>query len=226
MPIATRTCRTLLAIAALLALSTCQSSEDSPSVAAPGDKTPLATAAETWSLEGILQFPSKETAKHLKIVATTDYLSHSANRMASLPVSLVPAGSTPVASFRLDIDPRLATGEANPASIRLMIFQDANENGVNDFGEAMRQVVANAGSALWCDEGQPCSAGATFMRVSSTVTGTGAKGAYTISVPGWYYQKGCSDFSCAQLLVAPATHQGLIFGYSYYNTAPIDTTAP
>jgi hypothetical protein len=178
-------------------------------------------AAESWELAGQFEFPENEAASNLKIVATVDQLSHSAQSFASQVVPLILTGESPIADFKLTIDPGLASGESNPNLISIIVFQDDNDNDVNDFDEEFRFVAANDGCSVWCGDLLQCTPSASFMFVPNQTSGTGANGEFTISTAGWYYQQGCRDYSCALLITADASLSGAVLRYSYYNDAPI-----
>lgn len=177
-------------------------------------------AAQQWTLSGVLQFPEKEVASNLKLVATANRLSYSKNAFASAPVPLVLSGTPPTATFRLSIDSRLPTISV-ATGISLMVFQDDNGNDVNDPGEKSRSVNANTGCAVWCGGLADCTPSAAFLHSTKGSSGTGANGAFTINTTGWYYQQGCRDYSCAKLVTAGSELTGSVLVYSYYNNAPI-----
>jgi len=203
-----------------LALTGCGSSISSTQ--AGRDASAPAAAAQHWTLEGTFQFPVSETATKLKLVATTDVLAHVASKLASKPVPLVLTGTPPTANFNLTVDPSVAVGVANPSMISLAVFQDDNDNDVNEYGEAFRQVIAAGGNG-WCDGATPCTFSASFMLVPAGTYGTGSKGDFTLATAGWYYQQGCLDYSCAKLITTITQLTGAILAYSYYKDSPISS---
>jgi hypothetical protein len=178
----------------------------------------------TWEVRGTLQFPADEVAAGLKLVATTDMNAHSATTYASDPIPLTLSGAPPVATFSLAIDATKLGTLTGPKIFELVIFQDVNGSGVNDFSEGVRQLMpADASSGIWCDGVSCGGGGADFLRILAGTTGTGADGSsYAIATTGWYYTKGCANYSCAHLI---STNNALLTGaklaYSYSENAAI-----
>ena len=131
-------------------------------------------------------------------------------------------GAPPTASFNLEVDLSIAVGVVNPSMISLVVFQDNNDNDVNEYGEAFRQITA-AGGNVWCDGATPCTFSASFIRVQAGTYGTGRNGDFTIATTGWYYQQGCLDYSCAKLITTITQLTGAILAYSYYKDSPISS---
>ena len=109
-------------------------------------------AATSWTLAGTLEFPAGETADQLMLVATTNETQYSASTYAGAPLALTYSGSPPVATFSLPIDTTKLGPLTGDAIMSLVVFQDANGNGVNDVGEPLRQIGAvDASSAVFGD---------------------------------------------------------------------------
>jgi hypothetical protein len=156
------------------------------------------TPATAWTVSGVLQLKSYDPMTQLKLVATLDDASFSASSYAGAPVAVTLTGSPPSASFTLPIDTTKLAKPNGPGIISLVVFQDTNDNGVNDIGEAILTLRPMIGSAVWCN-GTGCELGAYFQHANQGDSGTSSNGSYTIDVSGWYASK-CSGFTCPWLV--------------------------
>ena len=172
------------------------------------------TAVTAWTLVGTVQLPSTETAANIKIATSLDVLDNSGNNIVSDVVKLEPSGNPPMANFTLNID--VTAQQVNTQTIMdLFVFNDANDNGINDRGEAFR--------------------GLSPLDVTSGVWGNGVsynnlayfqyrlKGSTNTPVSGWYYPM-CSDVD-GKCLTLISTDNDLLTGavlrYDQSNSRPL-----
>lgn len=185
-----------------------------------GSNDNTVTPANKWTLNGVFQFPANETATNLKLVATTDSTRHDTSAYVSDPITLTLTGTPPTATFQFSID---TTRLASPTNFSFELWHDVDGDDIHDISEARRGVDPSPGCTVWCDAGT-CNNVAYFQYVTKGNSGTSSTdGSWTINTTGWYYDKGCGNHACAQLVTGPLT--GAKLTYDEYNTSAI-TPAP
>lgn len=202
---------TFFGIIGLVALVGCNSG-DGESTPPGGDPGPVDIQA-TWSVTGTIEFPAGETASNLKLIATRDIVDFSGDKILSDAVPLALTGSPPMANFQLNIDASTLQLTSRSA-LELFVFQDIDDDGINDNGEALRSLSPTDSSCAVWGNGANFSSRAFFWYRTAGSTNT--------PVTGWYYPSCNPDNACLTLITdSNQSLMGAKISYALIDETPI-----
>lgn len=166
-----------------------------------GSQTVVQTPVNKWTISGTIVAPANETSTHAKLVVLKDVLNLTdVGNYLNVPVSLTYSGSPPTANFTVTLDQSLFLGSiSTQTGVGLMVFNDENGDGVRQFSEPYISLsTLDPSSGVFCN-GTTCDQTPWFFWTLGGTTNT-SNGTGVISIPGWYYEQGCNDFTCAHLI--------------------------